>query len=622
MELPPGIINTCPADTLAPPASHLFFTLINTLLASQCALGPEGRYPPDYGNALHDGDEFDFIIVGSGSAGAVVANRLSQVKDWKVLLLEAGSYPSAISEIPQLYYSLQHTPEDWQPQMEPSKTCCLGLKDKKCLFPRGKVLGGSSTLNAMLYVRGNSKDYNGWAEAGNIGWDYESVLKQYNKFEGCQDPNCPLLYGKNGELELTRYKYQEPMRDILEDAYKELGYYQEFSEEKPIGLWDHFVSINKGTRFSTAKSFIERIKDRKNLYVALNAQVSKLIVNKLDKTVLGVELKINETTLKIKAKKEVILSAGTVNSPQILMNSGIGPKDHLDSLGIDRVTNLRVGENLQNHVTFALVINIDKSVVKSKSSSDKLDDTYQYFMHKNGPLSTVGLLNFVGFINTRNSSIFPDLQLFHIVIGSNDPHSLSAIQHSLNFPDELLKIFQEHNKHNSILLLTATVINPKSRGKILLRSTDPFDKPMIFPNYLSDENNEDLELLLTGIKLLKKLLHTKPFTEYKARLVEYTLPNCKEYDFDTDEFWRCAIRNVGNHLSHLVGTCKMGPEDDPSAVVDPRLRVHGIKGVRVIDGSVMPTITSGNTNAPIIMIGEKGAELIKEDWLGYVRDES
>ncbi|KAF2886075.1 hypothetical protein ILUMI_20097, partial [Ignelater luminosus] len=216
MELPTGIINTCPGVTLAPPASHLFFTLINTLLASQCALGPEGRYPLDYRNSLQDGDEFDFIIVGSGSAGAVVANRLSQVKDWKVLVLEAGSYPSALSEIPALFFALQHTPEDWQYYMEPSDTCCLGLRGNACYYPRGKVLGGSSILNAMIYVRGNPSDYNSWAEAGNVGWDYESVLKQYEKFEGCQDPNSA-LYGKHGELKFTRHKSQHPIRDILED---------------------------------------------------------------------------------------------------------------------------------------------------------------------------------------------------------------------------------------------------------------------------------------------------------------------------------------------------------------------------------------------------------------------
>ncbi|KAF2890483.1 hypothetical protein ILUMI_15690, partial [Ignelater luminosus] len=313
MELPQGIINTCPVTTLASPASHLFFTLINTLVASQCALGPEGRYPPDYGNALHNGDEFDFIIIGSGSAGAVVANRLSQVKAWKVLLLEAGSYPSATSEIPAMYFSSHHTPEDWQYQMEPSKTCCLGLKGNVCLCPRGKVLGGSSILNAMLYVRGNPSDYNSWAEAGNVGWDYESVLKQYKKFEACQESNCG-LYGKNGQLELTRYKYQEPIRDILEDAYKELGYYQEYSEEKPLGFWDSLMSINKGTRSSTAKNFLGPIKDCKNLYVALNAQVAKLIIDKSDKTVQGVEVRINDKILKINAKKEVILSAVSTNS--------------------------------------------------------------------------------------------------------------------------------------------------------------------------------------------------------------------------------------------------------------------------------------------------------------------
>ncbi|KAF2886816.1 hypothetical protein ILUMI_19357 [Ignelater luminosus] len=615
MELPRGILNTCPTATLTPPASHVFFTMINTLMASQCALAPGGRYPADYANYLHDEDEFDFIIVGSGSAGSVVANRLSQVNHWKILLLEAGSYPSSLSEIPVFFFDLQFTPEDWQYKMEPSKTCCLGQKGNVCYCPRGKVLGGSSTINAMLYVRGNPSDYNSWADAGNVGWDYESVLKQYQKFEACQDSNCG-LHGKNGELEITSYKYQEPIHDILKDAYKELGYYQEYSEEKPLGFWDSFMSINRGTRSSTAKSFISPIKDRENLYVALNAQVAKLIIDKSDKTVQGVEVRINDKILKINAKKEVILSAGSINSPQILMNSGIGPKEHLESLGMDVVTNLRVGENLQDHAIFPLFISINKSVVKPKTGLDILDEIYQYFIHRNGPLGTIGLINFLGFVNTKNNTIFPDLQLYHAVIESNDSFILSSLAHSINLPNELIEAFKENNKHNINMFLVPQILKPKSTGKILLRTTDPIDKPKIFPNYFSDENNEDLELLLKGIKLFINLIRTETLKQYKPKIVEYTLPNCKEYDFDTDEFWRCAIRNIASHLFHQVGTCKMGPEGDPTAVVDPRLRVHGLKGVRVIDGSIMPTITSGNTNAPIIMIGEKGAELIKEDWLG------
>ncbi|KAF2886076.1 hypothetical protein ILUMI_20098 [Ignelater luminosus] len=256
-----------------------------------------------------------------------------------------------------------------------------------------------------------------------------------------------------------------------------------------------------------------------------------------------------------------------------------------------------------------------------KTSLNALDEIYQYFMHRSGPLSGLHLVNFIGYINTKNDSIFPDLQVFHTQMDSNDLYVVEAMTRSINLPDELIKTYLEDNKHNSNVFITSQVMKPKSKGKILLRSTDPFDKPRIFPNYFSDEKNEDLELLLEGIKLSKKLVQTEILTRYKAKVVKFTLPNCKDYDFDTDEFWRCAIRNIGSHLFHQVGTCKMGPEGDPTAVVDPRLRVHGLKGVRVIDGSIMPTITSGNTNAPIIMIGEKGAELIKEDWLGNVRDE-
>ncbi|KAF2897783.1 hypothetical protein ILUMI_08394 [Ignelater luminosus] len=607
------LTNSCPA-TLTPPASHLFFTLINALMASQCALGPENRYPPDYSKSLNDGDEFDFIVIGAGSAGSIVANRLSQVEKWKVLLLEAGDYPSALSEIPAMVFSVQDTPEDWQYKMEPSKTCCLSLKGNICVCPRGKAVGGSSILNAMIYVRGNPNDFNTWAAAGNEDWDYKTVVKHFKKFENCQDPNDN-HYGKNGELEITRYKSQQPIRDILVDAYKELGYYQEYQEENSLGFMDSYMTISNGMRSSAGKSFIGKIKDRKNLYVVVNAQVGKLLINKTQNIVYGVEVKVNGRILKINARNEVILSAGSINSPQILMNSGIGPKEHLEDLGIELVQNLSVGENLQNHFSFPFFINIDKSVVNPKSDSETIDELYNFFMHRKGPLSEIDITNFMGFINVKNDSMYPNLQLFHTVHYPDDQYLLPVISKSFNIPEEILTVFQEHNKHNSNMLLLPSITKPKSVGRVRLNSADSFDKPLIYPNYLSDEKNEDLELLLEGIKMFQRLVKTETLKKYKAEIVEYTLPNCQKFSFGTDDFWKCAIRNIGTNFYHEVGSCKMGPREDLTAVVDSKLRVHGIKGLRVIDGSVMPTITSANTNPPIIMIGERGAEFIKKEWL-------
>ncbi|KAF2888238.1 hypothetical protein ILUMI_17935 [Ignelater luminosus] len=474
--------------------------------------------------------------------------------------------------------------------MEPCKTCCLGLKGGTCDCPRGKALGGSSVINVMLYVRGNPSDYYGWAEDGNTEWNYSSVVTYFRKFEGCQDPDCP-FYGKDGELKLTRYKFQQPIRDILANAYSDLGYYKEYTEENPLGFWDTFMTINEGTRFG------------------------KLIIDTSEKVVRGVEVKINGKILKFRAKKEVILSAGAISSPQILMNSGIGPKKHLEDIGIRVVKDLNVGNNFQDHVIFPLFLSIDNSVVNPKSTLDEINQYYNFFMHRYGPLTEIGITNFLGFLNIKNDSIYPDLQFYHVIFEQNDSYLLPTIASAFDMPDELIATFQESNRNSCNLFIAPQILKPKSRGKIRLRSADPFDSPKIFPNYFSDKDNEDLDLLLEGIKLVKQLIQTKTLRKYNAKLVEYTLPNCKEFVFDTTEFWRCAIRNIGNHIYHQAGTCKMGPKGDPTAVVSPRLRVHEIQHLRVIDASIMPRIISGNLNAPVIMIGEKGAEFIKQAWL-------
>ncbi|KAF5272025.1 hypothetical protein FQR65_LT05006 [Abscondita terminalis] len=540
-----------------------------------------------------------------------MASRLSENPAWKILLIEAGDYPSGNSEMPHTYSSLRRTKEDWSYATEPSETACCGLKNKQCLCPRGRALGGSSTINAMFYIRGNPKDYDSWAVEG---WDYDSVLPYFQKFEDLQGVENDKLMGKAGELKITKsVKEGNPRRMFLE-AYKELGF-GEYSEKHPRGYFDAYTTIYNGTRCSTAKAFLSVMKNRNNAFLVLNAQVSKVLVSS-DLTVTGVEMRVNGKMITVKATKEVILSAGSVNSAQILMNSGIGPKEHLDELGVPVVKNLRVGENLQDHVQFfGLAMKMGPNSLPQRVDLDTVDEWYKYVMHKSGPLSVTPLNNFLLYLDPKNRSIYPTLQLFYEAFPKNDPNDgLRKIQVTYNLPSESFKPHEEINKHSNLFYLMPALAYPKSVGKILLRSNDPFDPPRIFPNYFSDEEGEDLQAMLEGVRFFQELVKTKAFADYEPEMVHLDLENCRSFEPDSDDYWKCALKNIATTVYHLAGTCKMGPAEDPTAVVDSRLRVHGMKGLRVVDASIMPVMISANINPAVIMIGQKGSDMIIEDW--------
>ena len=351
------------------------------------------------------------------------------------------------------------------------------------------------------------------------------------------------------------------------------------------------------------------------MYVALNAQVGRILVDE-NLSVSGVEVRINNQILAIKSKREVILSGGSVNSPQILMNSGIGPEDHLRKMGIPVIKNLPVGQNLQDHIFFTgLMITVADNALLQKTSDDVIDEWYEYFRHRTGPIARSGIQNFLFFFDSKHKSQYPTLEMFYVPIHKNDVYgSLNTLQTALKLPDEVIKIQNEIIKKSHALFLIPALAYPKSVGEILLRSSDPYDIPKIFIKYMSDENNEDLEILYEGVRFYQNLTKTKAFSAYKPKVVHLDLPNCRHFKPDSEDYWKCTIRNLATTVYHLIGTCKMGPKTDPGAVVDERLRIYGIKGIRVIDGSVIPKMISCNTNAAIIMVGEKGASMLKEDW--------
>ncbi|KAJ8931346.1 hypothetical protein NQ314_015755 [Rhamnusium bicolor] len=497
---------------------------------------------------------------------------------------------------------LQGTHEDWQYEPEQSATSCLGLENRKCKWSRGKVLGGCSSINAMIYVRGNKRDYDQWAEMGNVGWDWESVLSNFQKLEN---------------LQAEELRGREPIKETIKEAARELGYPSLLEEQplKPLGYFDSLLTTESGTRLNSAKAFLGKIKHRINLHVTLNALVTKILIDETTKTAIGVEIKIGKRSLKVFARKEVVLSAGTINTPQLLMISGIGPKTHLESLDINVISNLPVGENLQDHAMFGgLYTKINQNAIKPTAPNIILDEIYKYFMYRVGSFSQIMITNMVGFINTRNDSDFPNLQVIHVLNLLNEQYLLPEIMRKFGYTGKVAQRLLDVNKESAMLTLLPILLNPKSRGRILLRNKDPTEKPVIYSGYFTDENEEDLELMLEGIRFTEKLLKTEALAKHNPEIVQINFPQCENFTYRSDEYWKCLIRHVTTTMYHPVGTCKMGPDSDRTAVVDPRLRVYGVKNLRVADASIMPKIVSANTNGPAMMIGHKAGEMIIEDW--------
>ena len=603
----------------------LFTSLITTLMQSQKQLGNPDEYPQDATSYLLD--QYDFVVVGGGSAGAVVASRLSEVSEWKVLLLEAGGDPNPTSDIPLLAFYSQKTDIDWQYQTEPEEGMCQGLRDKRCNWPRGKVLGGSSVINYMIYIRGMKADYDAWAAAGNYGWGYEEVLPYFKKSQDVtsekllqKHSNGVTYHATGGPLTLQEFERTEFGETILQ-AVTQVGYerLEDLNAENQLGFANIFGTLRNGTRCNTAKAFLGPIKFRQNLHVAKHAHVTRILINDETKTAYGVEFKTKDgDILSVKFRNEVIVSAGSVNSPQILMLSGIGPQQHLEEKGIKPVvSNLKVGENLQDHIIFpGAVFNIKKSEQYQVSPLSLLDAYYYYLTRRTGPLSTHLGTTVTGFIKTKLAEDErPDLQFHFFAVLANDTNTVNLLSHVFGFPEEATKSLHEIVSYSDFYFVVPTLIRPKSKGKILLRSQNPQEHPKIFAGYLSDPERKDLMTMLEGIRFAQELMNTEVMKAKEAKQRKMVIEGCESLEFDSSNYWECLLRHIATTVYHPVGTCKMGPSSDPGAVVDPELRVHGVKGIRVADASIMPNIVSGNTNAATIMIGEKAADMIKKDWL-------
>ncbi|GFU37616.1 glucose dehydrogenase [Nephila pilipes] len=562
-------------------------------------------------------NEYDYIVVGAGSAGSVVASRLSEDPCVQVLLLEAGGKTDPVTEIPAAAFLLQHTEMDWEYVTVPQKRGAQGFKNNQLPWPRGKGLGGTSLLNFFMYVRGNKRDYDTWAAEGSTGWSWKEVLPYFLKSENNTDPEIANngYHNTGGLLTVSSAQYNSSLMSAFAEAAAEMGYkYRDINGESQTGFSRLQGTIQDGRRESTAKAFLIPAQDRKNLDIINNAFVNKVLVNS-KKEAYGVEFEINGKVYQVKSRKEVIVSGGTVNSPQILMLSGIGPKKHLQQHGISVIADLPVGDNLQDHVgTTSLNFEAEGATPLLLAQMINPFNMQKFSQSGTGPLTSFSGIEGMAYINTKYNDPkldWPDVEI-HMASGSPASDYGQILKDAVGMTNLVYrKVYAPYTGKNTFTFFPCN-LRPKSKGTIRLKSADPRDHPLIDPNLFEDE--DDLNRLVEVMKACVHLVqNTKAFKKIGAKMFQTKYPACLQYPIYSDPYLRCVGRKYSFNLYHPVGTCKMGSLSDPTTVVDPRLRVKGIKNLRVVDGSIMPRLVSGNTNAPIIMIAEKASDMIKQD---------
>ncbi|XP_072015164.1 4-pyridoxate dehydrogenase-like [Amphiura filiformis] len=534
---------------------------------------------------------YDYIICGGGTSGCVVAARLSEDPSFSVLLLEAGisDHDLPATEVPSVGDSLQGTDIDWKFKCEPQENAYKGYQDVDC--SKAKILGGGSTHNNMEFTRCAAADYDEWAQLGCTEWGWKDVLPYYMKSENwnCSEVDRD-VHQTGGPMTVSRPHQSADHNLTLSKAFVkagcDLGYKEiDACSGDILGFGDFPANIDSdGKRSSTSRAYIHPAENRPNLKVLCKAYVTKIDIKECK--AVGVYFVLEGEKHHISANREVIVAGGPISSPQLLMLSGIGPKKHLEEIGIGCIADLPVGKNLQDHLGIVMKVAVKPGSGVWKPETLPVD---------------VNCTTSVGFVkvNAEDDNPFPDIQFIFLNLLPYGPDARN-----------LRKPYQhiDYNTTREGFTVLPTLLKPKSVGEIKLVNSDPFCHPIIDPHYL--EHDYDVKTMVKGIRLAKQMIESDAFKSYECQLREWNLPDSPYDPWSEDHLTEC-VRHFAYTGYHPVGTCKMGASDDPSAVVDPKLRVRGIECLRVVDSSIMPVVPSGNTNAPSVMIGEKGANIIK-----------
>ncbi|XP_030030517.1 glucose dehydrogenase [FAD, quinone] [Manduca sexta] len=579
-------------------------------------------YPP--GILLEDESEYDFIVVGAGAAGSAAAARLA-LAGHDVLLLEAGGDPDPISKIPSASMGLLGSPIDWQYKTLPNNKSCLSMRGRQCHFNRGKCLGGSTTINYMQYTRGSRCDYD---NIGVPGWTWKDLKPYFLRYEGLQVldkfPRSSIPYHNTSGLMKIEYfdDPQIPWRGRFIEGMMALNYpyNRDVNGRTQIGVSKIVGYVYEAERMSTARGYLARDDVKTKLKVAKHAYCTGVIIGK-GNVAQGVTVVQNNVTYRIYARREVILSAGAVGTPQILQLSGIGPADHLRQMGIPVRVDLTVGNDMSDHVLPLMLILVDKnaSIIGDLQEVAGAAISFgQYIISRTGRLASNGITDVLAFSNmdcydeeTRrlqtNGSCceLPSLQLICAYI---DRKLLQLgkpfFQNAINFNDDVIDQISEVNGDYAIIVMSPIILQPHSRGNIRLASSDPQQPPAIFPNYLGD--SRDVDAMLKAITVVEHLVETPPFKQNNASIFHIRLP-CPSIETDKAGYWRCYVRHMTYAVFHAAGTCALG------RVLDGELRVRGVRRLRVADLSALPYVPRGNTEAVTIAIGERVVDFVLQD---------
>jgi len=576
---------------------------------------------------------YDFIVVGAGSSGSVIATRLSENPNHKVLLIEAGDVPTllfnpieyTLMQIPLLCAYLWPTKYNWGYRAQSSDQFCQGMEDRRCVCPHGKGLGGSSMINAAIYSRGHPWDFNNWEALGNSGWSYNDVLKYFKKTENCfLGDTCDSYHGTDGPFptEFAGFKtiFSQSFEQCLVDSsYSKIDY------NGPSHLGTSYLQMNtqSGKRITAFEAFVKPRLSRSNLHVVKEAEVLKIIINPSTKIATGILyrnyiLSIFPIIRQVSARKEIIISAGVFNSPKLLMLSGVGPEDHLMELGIPVIKNLPVGQCLHDHVELfgpTFVTNTTGNSVDLLAPRNLIyAGQYVFNDVDKSPLCFAGGVESLWFFKTPNSPVPDDVGDIEIMFApaafSSDYYT--GIGNSMGVNLTLYNAVYKELEGKDVVTPLVVHFNQRSKGYLKLKSNNPSDDPLIYPNFFDDPL--DMDDMVFAIKKVIEMVENCPqFQKYNTKLHTKKFPNCQS-GFGTDEYWKCVLRTIASTPHHQVCTCKMGNSTDESAVVTPELKVIGISHLRVADTSIIPLPTTGHTAIPAMMIGEKVSDMIKDDW--------